>query len=385
MRRERGVMKHETRIAIIGAGLGGATAAILLERASFNVKVYEQAPKFTRIGAGINLGPNVARILRRLGIATELERVGLLPQTRHSRDGYSGAITHDVAVASYPEIYGAPLLIMHRGDLQEGLVGAVKPGTIEMGKRLIDLRETSGALQLTFADGTTTEADIVIGADGINSKVREILLGHEPPTYTGSVAYRAIFPASLLGDLKIADLTKWWGEDRHILAYYLSAARDEFYFVTDVPEGDWGSTNFTPMPAELGSLRKAFSGFHSDVQCIIDACPEATRWPIFEREPKELWSRGNIVLLGDACHPMKPHMGQGAAMAIEDAVMLARCIERFQAADVPAAFKLYEAHRFDRTSRVQRQSHKDDWMRFPMDPGWLFHYDVFTAPLDLST
>ena len=328
-----------------------------------------------RIGAGINLGPNVTRILRAIGVGERAERAGVLPRGRYSREWDSGAVSFDIPVGDFSGQYGAPHLTMHRGDLQDILVSALQPGTIRFGKRLVDVDDGGEVERLVFADGCTAEADVVVGADGINSRLREILSGPEEPIYTGTVAYRAIFPRRLAGEMPIADHTKWWGPDRHILFYFLTAARDEIYFVTLVPEPAWGSGSYAPQAADLARLRASFAGFHPEVQALLAACPAATRWPILERLPFALWSRGRIVLLGDACHPMAPNMGQGAAMAIEDAAVLARCLIGC-AGSPAAAFARYQAARFERTARVQRESRENNWLRYPMDPGWLFGFDV---------
>jgi 6-hydroxynicotinate 3-monooxygenase len=378
-------MPGEPRIAVIGAGLGGTTATILLQKACYRVKLYEQAPTLGRIGAGINLSPNVTRILRHIGILDALSEIGCLPHERLRREWDTGRVTYAFPVDKLQELYGAPHLIVHRGDLQEALTGAVAPGALELGKRLVDLKETTSGAVLTFADGSTDEADIVVGADGINSRLREILLGPEPPIYTGEVAYRGIFPRALIGDLHVPDHTKWTAPDgTHILIYCMTKARDEIYFVTGVQEPDWGSDNYNPQTADLSRMRSYFSGFHSEVRRVLDACPAATRWPILERAPLPLWSKGRIVLLGDACHPMRPHMGQGAAMAIEDAAMLARCIEHSGGQNPGEIFKLYEAQRVERTSKVQLISQGNDWMRTGGDASWLLGYDVINVPFVYS-
>ena len=375
-------MAEQPRIAIVGAGLGGPIAAIFLQRYGYDVTVYEQAPRLERIGAGINLSPNITRVFRHLGLFDRMTELGVVPRARLRKNGYTGELTFAVPVDELPERYGAPHLIMHRGDLQEVLTSAVTPGTLELGKRLVDVTETSTAARLAFTDGTTAEADIVIGADGINSRLRELLFGVEAPIYAGEVAYRSIYPLELVGDLDVPDHTKWWGTDRHILIYFITRARDVIYFVTGVPEPDWGSDDYGPRPADPRKLRDAFAGFCPAVTRVLEAAPAATAWPIIERPPLPLWSRGRIVLLGDACHAMRPHMGQGAAMAIEDGVMLARCIDRFHGQDPPAIFALYETQRHERASKVQLGSRGDDWMRYGMDAGWLYGYDVLNVPLE---
>lgn len=369
--------------------MGGLTTAICLRRFGYTVTLFEAAKQLERLGAGINLSPHVTRIFRDLGLLDRMLELGVVPRSRIRRDGYSGEVTFNVPVDSFPEQYGAPHLIMHRGDLQDVLVGGVEPGAIALGKRLVDLTERSGGMLLSFEDGSTAGADIVIGADGINSRVREILLGPEPPKYTGEIAYRAIYPTEWLGGLQIADHTRWGGKDGlHILIYSITRARDTIYFVTGVPEADWGSQNYAPRPADMRALRDAFADFHAEVRQVLAAAPAATAWPVLERDPLPLWSKGNVVLLGDACHAMKPHMGQGAAMAIEDGVVLARSIQHFDARNARDIFSLYEAMRRDRASRVQSRARgSEDWMQYGQgrgfnDAGWLYGYDALSVPLD---
>jgi 6-hydroxynicotinate 3-monooxygenase len=375
-------------IAVIGAGLGGITAAAMLQRAGFPVTVYEQAPELARIGAGIHLGANAMQVMRHLGLADVMYETGLVPREYQSREWDTGRILFDIPLSAWNDNYGMRYLILHRGDLQAILAGALTPGTVRFDHQLLDLSNTAGGgLRLTFADGTTTQADLVVGADGVDSKVREILQGHAPPTYSGMVAYRAIYPTSLLGGRGlVADTSKWWSderlpakEDRHFIIYYLTSRRDEVYFVTGSPEPHWDS-GIASIPVEIDEIRACYEGFHPEVRRVIDACPEASKWPLLTRPPLERWYEGSIALLGDACHPMKPHMGQGANMAIEDGVMLARCVAECEG-EAAAALPLYEATRFARAGRVQRESNFNIWLKYPTDPSWVYGYNPLTAPL----
>jgi 6-hydroxynicotinate 3-monooxygenase len=373
--------KKALRIAIVGGGMGGTTAAILLQRAGHQVKLFEQSPNLTGAGAGINLDPQSMRIMRRLGVEERLLAIGRASETRLSRDWDSGNITLVVPVERYMELYNGNHFSIYRAELQEALSDAVAPGAIEMGKRLASLEQVGEVVHLTFEDGSKTEADLVIGADGINSKVRENLLGPEPPEFRGRVSYRAIIPAHLLGDFRTADHVKWWSPERYFLTYYLTNSRDVFYFTANVPEPDWGSTNYAQQEADMARVRAHFAGWHQEVQYILERTPRATRFAVRERDPLPFWSRGRIVLLGDACHPMPPFMGQGAAMAFEDAVILARCLENVGADQPERVFRLYEANRYERASKMQLESRKNQWLQYPMDPGWVLNYDPFEVPL----
>jgi 6-hydroxynicotinate 3-monooxygenase len=371
--------RSSRRIAVVGGGLGGTLAAILLQRAGHEVAVYEQAPMLERIGAGIFLSPNATLAMRGAGLYEALVATAALPDRFVHRDWDTGRITFGRNYGDFPRRYSARQVIMHRGDLQVLLTSGLAPDTLKLGKRLVGIDEKGSSLRLTFADGTGAAADLVVGADGINSHVREILMGAEKPVYTGYVAHRAIFPSDRLG-MTVASATKWWADDRYIMDYYLTSKRDEIYFVTVVPS-EWQGATYGPQPADLKAIKAAFEGFHPEVQRVIDACPGATIWPVLFRDPHQVWSSGRIVLLGDACHPMKPHMGQGAAMAMEDAAVLARCIEHYGAEDLTSAFHLYEALRFERTTRVKLESDKNEFMRYGSDCDWLFGYDAFAIPL----
>jgi 6-hydroxynicotinate 3-monooxygenase len=368
-------------IAVVGAGLGGTTAAIMLQRAGYEVRVYEQAPRLERVGAGIHLSPNATWVIRGIGLEEPMLRAGFLPQRFPQRQWDTGEQTFELRYDEYPKRYGAPQVIMHRGDLQQLLTSGVAANSLQLGKRLVSIEDRGASLRLAFADGTSADAGIVIGADGINSGVREILMGPENPLHTGRVAHRTIFPAALLGDLELPDCTKWSAADRYFMSYYLTPKRDEIYFVTGIPE-EWPHEDFSPRPADLKTVAVAFEGFHPDVQRQIAACPQATTWPVLDRDPRQVWSGGRIVLLGDACHPMKPHMAQGAAMAMEDAIVLARCLDHCGPDQFSSAFSLYESVRFERTTRVKLQSDQHDaWMRHGSDLDWLFGYNALTVPL----
>ncbi len=372
----------QPRIAIVGAGLGGTAAAALLQRSGYDVRLYEQAPSFSRLGAGIHLGPNVMKIMRRIGCEDALNAMGSHPDYWYSRDGITAEVMSQIPLGEFArKTYGATYLTVHRGDFHALMTQAVAPGTIAFGRRLTAIEDTGGEVRLRFDDGTVETADIAIGADGVNSRLREHLLGAEPPRYTGYVAHRAVFPASLLGHKPYDMCVKWWSGDRHMMVYYVTEQRDEYYYVTGVPQAEWPA-GVSMVESSRDEMREAFAGFHPDIQHLIEVSPSITKWPLLERDPLPLWSRGRLVLLGDACHPMKPHMAQGAAMAIEDAAMLARCLDEVGVSDYANAFALYEANRAARASKVQLVSHNNTWLRTNEDPAWVFGYDVFGVPLE---
>jgi 2-polyprenyl-6-methoxyphenol hydroxylase-like FAD-dependent oxidoreductase len=256
-------------------------------------------------------------------------------------------------------------------------------GIVRFNCKLVGVDQSAHGVALSFADGSRASADAVIGADGVHSLVREWLLGPEQPRYTGRVAYRTTFPAYLLksGAISMAR-TKWWGTDRHIVVYYITASRDEIYFVTSQPEdAKWLTSESWSQKGDPAALREAFNGFHPEVQAVLHACPEVHKWALMERDPLPRWCDGHVTLLGDACHPMTPYMAQGAAAALEDAAMLARCLEGVDADGIAHAFKRYEVNRLPRATQIQQSSSANNWLRNAADPGWVYGYDVWSVPM----
>jgi 2-polyprenyl-6-methoxyphenol hydroxylase-like FAD-dependent oxidoreductase len=379
-------MSRGFSIAIVGAGIGGMAAASLLKRAGHDVQVYEQARRFGRVGAGIQMTPNAMKVLRRLGVEERLKKIAYRSPVRLSRDWDTGKITSELKLGEDVERrYGAPFLYLHRAELLAAIESTVPPEIVHFDRKLTGLARKAGQVTLAFADGSRARVDVVIGADGVHSLVRETLFGPEKPRFTGRVAYRSLFPAERMGSAPINPLhTKWWGPDRHVVIYYVTAARDQVYFVTSVPESaEWMTPESWSAKGDVAELRKAYTGFHPEVRAVLDACPDAYKWALLERDPLPRWTEGNATLLGDACHPMTPYMAQGAASALEDAAVLARCLERGDGPD--AALQLYEATRKPRASAIQTTSSKNTWMRNDADPGWVYGYDACTAPLGAPT
>jgi 6-hydroxynicotinate 3-monooxygenase len=369
------------RLAIIGAGMGGLTLAAALRQRGIEARIYEQAGAFVRLGAGIQMSPNAMRVLRGIGLEPRIRARAFQPRSWTNREWDSGAMKYELPLGADAEArYGAPYLLMHRGDLHEALASQVPAETISLGRKVTDVTWRGGHVSLHFADGSTAEADAVVAADGIHSRVRELWRGPERANFTGRVAYRTTFPAALLGGREIDECCKWWGPDRHIVIYYVTANRDEVYFVTSVPEPEFTVESWSAT-GDLDQLRAAFAGFHEQVRHVVEACPHVHKWAIVDRDPLPCWGEGPMVLLGDAGHPMTQYMAQGAATAMEDAVVLARCIEA-QPDDIAAAFRRYETVRRERTSQIQGTSQKNTWMREATNPDWVYGYDAWTAPLD---
>jgi salicylate hydroxylase/6-hydroxynicotinate 3-monooxygenase len=362
--------------------MGGLAAAAALRKAGLDVTVYEQARQFTRLGAGIQIGCNAMHVLRGLGLENRLRSETFYPRSWNNRDWKSGEVLFDMVFGRpAEEKYGAPYLLAHRGDLHAALASAVPPEIIRLDHRLGGIEQKgNGHVLLTFESGAAVEADLVIGADGVNSVVKDTLFGKDDPTFTGRIAYRTVFSAGLLGGFDIGDCTKWWGEDRHMVMYPVKADRSEVYFVTSQPEPGFTIESWSA-EGDINVVRKAFAGFHPIVRRMLDVCPSVHRRPLVDREPLERWVDGNVALLGDACHPMTPYMAQGAAMALEDAVILSRCLAGIERGGASAALQRYAATRRERTSKVQLTSRQNIWGKGVTDTDWVYGYNAWTAPL----
>jgi len=377
--------KSGPSIAIVGAGIGGLAAASLLLKQGYRVTVYEQAQRFARVGAGIQQSPNVMKVHRGLGIEKRLRETAFAPRTSLNRDAITGDTTNEYPLGKDVEDrYGAPFLAMHRGDLHAALADLVPAEHISLNRKLKSIAQDGSGVSLFFEDGERVDVDAVIAADGVHSLIRDYVVGPEQPRFTGRVAYRTTFPVSLLKDVDIGQSrTKWWGPDRHIVIYYTTAKRDEVYFVTSTPEkADWITRESWSTKGDLNELQDAFKTFHRDVRAVLAAAPEVHKWGIFERDPLPHWTKGRITLLGDACHPMTPYMASGAAMALEDAVIMSRALQDAGSKGIEQAFNIYEATRLPRCSDVQAGSSANNWMRNATNPDWLYGYDAWTAPLE---
>ncbi|NML45340.1 salicylate 1-monooxygenase [Ramlibacter sp. G-1-2-2] len=379
-------MKNDP-VVVLGAGIGGLAAAAALRRVGVETIVCEQAQAFARIGAGIQQSPNAMKVLRGLGLEQRMRDIAFEPATSLNRDAYSGDTTNEFPLGqghAVEERYGAPFLAMHRADLHAALADIVPADTLRLGHKLVAVDQDASGVELSFANGERLRASAVIAADGVHSLIREhVVQGVEQARFTGRVAYRTVFPTALLKDADIgSSRTKWWGKDRHIVIYYVTAKRDEIYFVTSQPEkADWITRESWSAKGDVDELRESFSAFHPDVRAVLAAAPEVHKWGIFERDPLPLWTRGRITLLGDSCHPMTPYMASGAAMALEDAAVLSRCVAESGLADPGAVFARFEATRKARTSQVQAGSSANTWMRNNTNPDWLYGYDAWTCPL----
>ena len=378
-------MATET-IGIAGAGIGGLTAAIALHKAGKKVVVFEQARQFSRVGADINLTPNAVRALDGIGIGADLRRDGARPTHRVSRTWDTGEVTSSLAMStSAEEQYGAPQLTLHRADLLQSLEKALPAECIRLGKRVSTIEQVGDEIVLGFSDGTKDRVGLLIGADGIHSAVRAKLFGEEHPRFTGVVAYRAVVPAERLSLPGLDRFTKWWGPtpESQIVTFPISAGREIFIFAT-TPQESWRHESWTT-PGSVDELRAEYAGYHAEVQVLLEACDEVLKTALYERDPLARWSNDRMTMLGDACHPMMPFMAQGAAMSIEDAVVLGRCLTEPADMQVPDRLRLYEALRLQRTSQIQVGSRGNNWLREGGNADWVYGYDAWGVPLQAAS
>jgi 6-hydroxynicotinate 3-monooxygenase len=375
-------MTARLSVAVIGAGMGGLATAAALLRVGIDVTVYEQARTFARLGAGIQAGCNAMQVLRGLGLEQRMRREAFYPRSWNNRDWRTGEVRYDqIFGVTAEQKYGAPYLLAHRGDLHAALASAVPDELIRLDHKVAGLDDRGESVVLRFAGGTTAVHDAVVAADGVHSLVRELLFGEETANFTGRIAYRTTFPASLLGGYEVGECTKWWGEDRHIVIYYVKPDRSEIYFVTSQPEPGFTVESWSAK-GDMRTLRAAFEGFHPQVRHVLAACPDVHKWALVDRDPLGRWHDRNVTLLGDACHPMTPYMAQGAAMALEDAAVLSRLLaEADDRAAIADAFRRLEATRKPRTSRVQLTSRTNTWLREKTDVDWVYSYNPWIAPL----
>jgi len=373
----------ELPIGIVGAGIGGLAAAIALRRGGHDVVVFEQAKQFARVGADINLTPNAVRALDGLGAGEAARVTAARPSHRISRSYDSGEETSRLEMADAAEQrYGAPQLTIHRADLLAALTAMVPAECVQLGKRAASIAQDDEAVTVRFEDGSEARVSALLGADGIHSAVRTAMFGAESPRFTGIVAYRAVVPAErIAGVPNLGAFTKWWGPNpqSQIVTFPLNRGKDVFIFATTAQD-TWHLESWTA-PGSVEELRAQYADYHGEARALLDACDTVLKTALYERDPMPAWTLGRMALLGDAAHPMLPFMAQGAGMAIEDAVVLARHLEGVPAQELPEALRRYEQARLDRTSRVQLGSRGNNWLRDGGNADWVYGYDAWAVPL----
>jgi salicylate hydroxylase len=348
------------RIAIIGAGIGGLTAALALQQRGFDVQVLEQASQLAEIGAGVQISPNGIRVLSALGLGAAIESVASEPLGKRVRLWNTGQTWNLFDLGSISrERYGFPYLTMHRGDLHRVLVEAVRahrPDAITLGVRVDGLRREGGRTIVQSEGRDVADADFVIGADGVHSRVRQQLFGADQPRFSGIVAWRGVIEARALPEhLRQPYGCNWVGPGRHVIHYPMRGNTLVNLVAAVERQGARWEVESWSQRGTTEEFLADFEGWHADVQSLIRAVEVPYKWALMVREPMARWSEGGVTLLGDACHPTLPFLAQGAVMAIEDGYVLARCLAA-SPADLPAALAAYEGARIERTSRIVRGS-----------------------------
>jgi salicylate hydroxylase len=366
------------RAVVIGGGIGGAAAAVALARAGIDVRVYEQARQLTEVGAGVSLAPNGLRMLDMLGAGEEIRRLG----ARHTSTELRGSDGQPARHESHQFARAGGTVGIHRADLLTLLARQLPPGTIRTGHRCTSVSQDADRAMAGFANGATASADVVIGADGIHSAVQGFVVEPAEPAFSGVVAYRGLVPR--LAGYPEGTMRMWVGESRHFLVFPVRAG-DLLNYVGFVPS-DTSVRESWSAAGDPAALAAAFAGWDPVIREVIAAISgpggSGFQWGMYDRAPLPRWSSGRVTLLGDAAHPMLPHLGQGVNQALEDAVALATLLGACPGpAGVPRALAAYEDLRRDRTARVQLGSRRngagyDSSGSQLTDRRWIYSYDV---------
>ena len=341
-------------VAIVGGGIGGLAAALALARRGIAVDVYEQAPELRELGAGVQISANGTRVLHALGLKEALDKVQVLPAGKAIRLWNTGQSwkLFDLGMESV-ERYGSPYITIHRGDLHGVIAQALsqaRPRAIHLNRKCVGLSQTSGYVELRFESSEPVRAKIVIGADGVHSVVRESLFGAAKPEFCGIIAWRGVVPMERVpATISRTIGTNWVGPGGHVVHYPLRAGK-LLNFVGMGERTDWAVEGWN-VRGTTEEVLNDFRGWHPDVHALIRNIDVPYKWALALRPTMDAWSRGRCTLLGDACHPMVPFLAQGAVMALEDGLVLARGLEKYPG-DHETALARYEKARLARANKV---------------------------------
>ncbi|MBT7885602.1 MAG: NAD(P)-binding protein [Gammaproteobacteria bacterium] len=385
-------------VLIVGAGIGGLTHALCMSRAGHRVTILEANPSVEFLGAGIQISPNATKVLQSIGLGPELARVATVPEYASFRHWRTGACIHQSRLGSaINERFGAPYYHLLRSDLMRLLVDVVaQDARIDLiyGVKALGFEVKGDAVSVRSPDARFT-GQVLVGADGIHSSIRQGLFGEQMPRFTGQVAWRFLAPAARLDPSAVAPgVTAWWGPGQHFV-HYLVGQGQWVNCVCVLESTQWAQESWVQR-GEVAAVAEDFKGWHPSLASLIKAADasEVYKWALFDRPEMPSWGAGPVTLLGDACHATLPFMAQGAAMAIEDAAVLSRCLR--EGSEVQASLKQYEALRKPRTTYVQRASQRNgrvfharpplSWLRDRVAP-WagrqtmarLYDYDALDA------
>jgi salicylate hydroxylase len=393
------------RILIAGAGLGGLVAALALLRDGHDVRVFEQAATLGEVGAGVQLSANATRVLSLLGVDEAVRAIASIPAGKQVRLWNTGQAwkLFDLGQQSVAE-YGSPYYTLYRPDLHAVLVEAVRslaPESLVLGATVASFEQEDHRVTLALEDGRLFEGDLLVGADGVHSRIRQGLFGADAPVFSGCLAWRGVIPAAKLpAHLREPVGTNWIGPGGHVIHYPLR--RGELVnFVGVVERGDWMSESWTAA-GSTDECARDFAGWNEDVQTLIGCIRQPFKWALMVREPMQQWTKRRVTLLGDAAHPTLPFLAQGACMALEDGAMLARCLR--ETSNPQEALRRFQDSRVERTTRIvlgsaanTKRFHNPalasaegaveyvnrEWneARVRERYGWLFDYKVDEVPL----
>jgi salicylate hydroxylase len=389
--------RRRQRIVIVGAGIGGLTAAAALCRMEgFEVAVYERAAQLGEVGAGLQMAPNAVKVIRALGLEDRFRRIASEPEVRLSLKWDDGTVrAREPFRGRMQEVYGASYHTAHRADLHRLLLSLVPDDAIHTGAECVSVANTASGAVLRLANGEEVEGDAVIGADGIHSAVRTQVFGRSEARFTNQICWRLILPMEELrkaaGKLPVpldgSEYTGWLGPTGHVLFYPLRGGELLNIFAGRVSQ-QWADEAWA-VPSAIDEMLDAYSGWHPGMLEVMSHAAETYKWGIYDRDPLAHWVSGHIALLGDAAHPMMPTLAQGAAISMEDGYALARHLDAGRS-DIAAALSAYERQRQPRASRVQlqaRQQFLNNQMVPPPPPlpvDWIYGYDAVTAPVELA-
>jgi salicylate hydroxylase len=349
------VSSERIRIAVVGAGIAGLTVALALARNGLRCHVFEQARLLGEVGAGVQVAPNAARLLHRLGLADRLRRVAVRAQAIEMRRWDDNSVLCKTPLAGECEQrFGAPYYTVHRADLHRCLLEQLPEGGMHLGLHCTDVQEHPDGVHLQFADGSSTTADLVVGADGIHSRVRELLI-RDRPRYSGQSIYRALIPAERASFVAAEPkVVLWLGPGQHCVRYPVSGGH-RISLAATVPDPHWGAESWSAR-GRVADLAEAYAGWNAEVRALTSAPDTVSRWALYDRDCLPQWATERITVVGDAAHPMLPFLAQGANQAIEDAAALAACLRDAGRPGIAAALARYEQIREPRTSEVHRIS-----------------------------
>jgi salicylate hydroxylase len=390
-------MQRKPRVIVIGAGIGGIAAAAALRKLGVEVAVYERASDLGEVGAGVQIGPNGVKVLRALGLDPGLEGLAFEPTEIVSVDWQTASQRfRQPLMAIATKQFGAPYITAHRADVHRLLRAKVPDSVITLNARCTAVSSSDRGAVATFADGSTVEADLIVGADGIRSVVRECLFGAVPARFTEQIGWRAILPIELVPTrvgpdksvrIERTEYVGWIGPVGHVICYPIRGGNLYNMFVGRV-SSEWAEESWTA-PSNKEEMLTAFAGWNEALLGMLGNVQHVFKGGIYDRDPLTQWTRGRVTLLGDAAHPMMPTLAQGASITLEDAYTFARNVARY-ANDPAAALKAYESERIDRARRVQLQA-RDQFNNNrkqpappPISRDWIFQHDATAVPMALA-